>query len=234
MKLARKYDGEIICADSRTVYKGMDIGTAKPSKHDKRLVPHHLLDIASPDEKFNVSDFKKRAEKAIQDIQNRGRIPFLTGGSGLYIDAVLFDYGFSSPDAPRSRENPRHLAKTAAIEKKNLRANTLIIGVKVPQDTLKRRIAARAVQMVGEGLADEVKALSGRYGWEGEPMKGLGYKQWRPFFAGEQTKEETIGQIIDSTKKYAKRQMTWFRRNKNIIWVKDLQEADKLIEDFVS
>ncbi len=92
MKLAQVYDGEIICADSRTVYKGMDIGTAKPSKHDQKKIRHHLLDIVEPNEKFTVYDFQRLARNAIEDIYSRGRIPFLVGGTGLYIDSVILDY----------------------------------------------------------------------------------------------------------------------------------------------
>lgn len=92
MKLAMKYDGEIICADSRTVYKGMDIGTAKPSSDDQRLVPHHLLDVVEPGQRFTVADFQKLAFQAIKDIRSRGKVPFLVGGTGLYIDSVILDY----------------------------------------------------------------------------------------------------------------------------------------------
>jgi tRNA dimethylallyltransferase len=94
MDLAQKHNGEIICADSRTIYKGFDIGTAKPSMEDQQLVPHHLLDVREPGEGFSVSQFKDLAEEAIQDIQARGKVPLLVGGSGMYIDAVLFNYSF--------------------------------------------------------------------------------------------------------------------------------------------
>lgn len=99
MELAQKYDGEIICADSRTIYKGFDIGTAKPSLEDQRLVPHHLLDICEPGEEFSVAQFKNLADKAIQDIWARGKVALLVGGSGMYVDAVLFDYSFRANTA---------------------------------------------------------------------------------------------------------------------------------------
>jgi tRNA dimethylallyltransferase len=94
MNLAREFEGEIICADSRTVYRGMDIGTAKPSKLDQQEIPHHLLDVVDPNQDFSVGEFKARAIQAIEDISSRGRLPIMVGGSGLYIDSVLFDYQF--------------------------------------------------------------------------------------------------------------------------------------------
>ena len=97
IRLAERYDGEIICADSRTIYKGMDIGTAKPSAEEQARVPHWGLDIVEPGERFTVADFKAYAERKIQEIRERDRIPFLVGGTGLYIDAVIFDFQFKSP-----------------------------------------------------------------------------------------------------------------------------------------
>ena len=96
IRVAEELSGEIICADSRTVYKGLDIATAKPSRDERNRVPHHALDVVTPDEPFTVADFKQLADKAIKDIQDRGKIPILVGGSGLYIDAVLFNYSFYS------------------------------------------------------------------------------------------------------------------------------------------
>ena len=96
IRLAERYDGEIICADSRTIYKGMDIGTAKPSAEEQARVPHWGLDIVEPGERFTVADFKAYAERKIQEIRERDRIPFLVGGTGLYIDAVIFDFQFKS------------------------------------------------------------------------------------------------------------------------------------------
>ncbi len=233
-RLAQKYGGEIICADSRTIYRGMDIGTAKPSRADREQVPHHLLDIVEPDERFNASDFKKMATKSIKDIHARAKLPILAGGSGLYIDALLFDFGFAAAGSPRSSTNPRHLDRTVQVQSKGLRPNTLVIGLRMPQELLHERITARTEQMIQEGLEEEARDLSQKYGWGSEPMKSIGYRQWHDYFTHQQNKAQTIDQIISSTKQYAKRQMTWFKRNKNIVWVKDLQEADKLVEDFLA
>lgn len=234
MELARKYSGEIICADSRTVYREMDIGTAKPTPADRGLVPHHLLDIINPDKPFNASDFKKLANEAIEDIRSRGKIPFLVGGSGLYIDAVLFDYSFAPAGAGRSEINQRHLSKTVAVAKKNLSSDTIVIGLKLPREALLQRIAERTKQMINSGLIEETKGLASRYGWMREPMKSIGYREWRGYFAGQKNKKQAEDQIINSTKRFAKRQITWFKRNKDIAWVKNLNEADKLAKEFLS
>ncbi len=116
MNVAKRRNGEIICADSRTIYKGMDLGTAKPTKEDQKEIPHHLLDIVRPGEKFTAYDFKKRAEEAIQDIQSRGKLPILVGGTGLYIDSVILDYQFSSEIDPTKRVEFEKLAVEQLIE----------------------------------------------------------------------------------------------------------------------
>ena len=103
MEIARRYSGEIIAADSRTVYKNFDIGTAKPSKEDQNIIPHHLLDVVDPNEVFNVSDFQEKALTAIEDINNRGRLPVMVGGTGLYIDSVIFNYKFAKAADPKQR-----------------------------------------------------------------------------------------------------------------------------------
>lgn len=103
INLAKRYGGEIICADSRTVYQGIDIGTAKPTQAEQAEVPHHLLDVAAPDQSFNAADFKRLAMAAVDDIRSRGKIPFLVGGTGLYLDSVILDYQFATPADPRRR-----------------------------------------------------------------------------------------------------------------------------------
>lgn len=265
MRLAKKYEGEIVCADSRTVYRHMDIGTVKPTQKDRLMIPHHLLDIVDPGEDFNASAFKKAAEKDIGDISSRGKIPFLVGGSGLYTDSLIFDYDFSSKHDPKRRdelnrltvaelrgiilsknlpmpentENKRHLARvieTGGLAPKNKkpRPNTLIIGLDVRKEVLAERIEKRTNQMIDEGLIGEARRLGEKYGWQREPMKSIGYREWPDYFSGKKTKDEVINQINASTRKFAKRQMTWFKRDKNIVWVKDLKEADKLVKDFLS
>ncbi len=115
MELARKYGGEIICADSRTIYRGMDTGTAKPTAQDQALVPHHLLDVVDPDQTFTVADFQRLAREAIDDIRARGRVPFLVGGSGLYIDSVVLNYTL-----PSQEDRAAHVAQRQVLESKSV------------------------------------------------------------------------------------------------------------------
>ena len=132
IEAAQKFDGEIICADSRTVYRYLDIGTAKPTKQEQAVVPHHLLDIVEPDEIFTVADFKKLADASIIDIHARGKLPILVGGTGLYIDAVLYGYQFSPEKGAKDSKNPRHLAPDTPRRLSELRSNTCIVGLQRP------------------------------------------------------------------------------------------------------
>ena len=120
IELAERMNGEIICADSRTVYRGLDIGTAKPTPEERARVPHHLLDVVDPDQPFSVADFKRLAEQAITDVRRRDKLPILVGGSGLYIDAIIYDYQFSAAGTKRSEQNPRHLAVSGDADRQTL------------------------------------------------------------------------------------------------------------------
>lgn len=248
MQMAQEHNGEIICADSRTIYKGMDIGTAKPTSENQKLVKHHLLDLVEPNQKFSAADFQKLANKAIKDIQNRGKLPIMVGGTGLYVDSVLYSFSFrpANPQQrqqlekltveqlrqkidqeglimPSNEQNKRHLIRiletNGQVGTKNpLRANTLVLGIQLPDTELKPRIAARVEQMIAQGLEQEVKKLSARFGWNAEAMKGIGYREWQAYFAGGQTLEETKAEIAKNTWQYARRQRIWFRRNQDIHW----------------
>lgn len=235
LDIAQKFNGEIIAADSRTVYKGMDIGTAKPSKAEQALAPHHLLDIVSPDESFNVSAFQGQALETIGGIGERGKLPILAGGTGLYIDSVIFDYAFSQGNAEKDEQNPRHLKKSATTQAQaSLRANTLVIGLLVPKEELEKRIIGRVEKMILKGLEHEVKNLGDIYGWEAEAMTGVGYREWQAYFNGTQTLEETKQLITIHTRQYAKRQRAWFKRNKYIQWVSTPEEAVAVTEQFLA
>ncbi len=139
MKIARKYDGEIICADSRTVYKNMDIGTAKPSKKDQAEIPHWGLDLVEPGERFTAADFKKYAEKAIETIRQNGKLPILVGGTGLYVDGVIFDYQFVETDLTLRKE----LESLSLEELKEYCANN---NVNLPENENNRRYVVRAIE----------------------------------------------------------------------------------------
>lgn len=266
IKLAKLFNGEIICADSWTVYKDFDIGTAKPGMADLAVVPHHLLDVTDAKKGFSAALFKDLANEAINDVSSRKKLPFLVGGTGLYIDSVIYDYSFlpPGPDDVRERLNGLGISEllteakikkldTSSIDVRNkrriirlienngrmpdkhpLRQNTLVIGLTVDPELLKSRITERVNKMIEIGLEQEVKGLVGRFGYDAEPMKGIGYQEWRGYFEDHQTLDETKQRIIKSTIDLVKRQRTWFKRNKSIHWVEDSSEAVELITTYLN
>ncbi len=143
MEIAKKYGGEIICADSRTVYRGMDIGTAKPTDTDRKAIPHHLLDVVEPSDSFTAADFKEQALAAINDISGRGKLPIMVGGTGLYIDAVIFDYQFGDPADPDRR------AQLQDMSVEELQQMCLMEGITLPENTQNKRHLVRAVELGG-------------------------------------------------------------------------------------
>lgn len=264
MRIAQKYNGEIIAADSRTIYRGMDIGTAKPTAQDQQLVPHHLLDVRNPDESFSAAEFKRLAEQAIADIQARDRLPVMVGGTGLYVDAVLFNYRFgpAADTAERSRlnelsvedlqeicrknnielpinhQNKRHLVRAIELgglfkHKKQLRDDTLVVGIATDRDILRQRVTARAHQMVREGVLDEVAKLGKKYAWKGEALKGNIYRIFRGVTDGSKPLEDAIEEFVQSDMALAKRQMTWFKRNPYIVWSADPDELLEEVDTFI-
>src|SRR3990167_3928017 len=154
MKIAKKYGGEIICADSRTVYKGMDIGTAKPSSKDKHEVRHHLLDVASPDQRFTAADFQKLANYAIDDIRSRGKLPMLVGGTGLYIDGVILDYHFNNEHDSELRE------KLEKMTIEELHKYSKIHNIKLPENYLNKRHVVRNIERKGVVVKSNSDKLS--------------------------------------------------------------------------
>ena len=251
IEMAPAFNGEIICADSWTVRREADIGTAKPTAEQQALVPHHLLDVAGPDEDFTAAVFKRLANAAIEDIAARGKLPIMVGGSGLYVDGVVYDYGFLPAGDRGDREAlnqlslPELLAKIdelglelGDVDTKNkrrlirlievngamptrqpLRERTLIVGIKPDRETLEKRVIDRVDGMLAAGLEAEVRGLVERYGWDCEALKGISYAQWRGYFEGQDTYEMARAKIIKATLDLAKRQRTWFRRNKSIHWL---------------
>jgi tRNA dimethylallyltransferase len=251
MELARELNGELICADSWTVYKDFDIGTAKPSAVERAIIPHHMLDVADARGGFNAVVFQQMAQVAIDGIHARGHLPILVGGTGLYIDSIIYHYQFLPATPPDLRAELNELSLDELITraeddglavehidirnkrrvirlienngqlptKKPLRAKTLVLGLQTPRDDLDARIAARVDAMLAAGLEAEVRQLATEYGWEAEPMKGIGYKEWKSYIEGTQDLEATRQKIIKNTKDLAKRQRTWFKRNKSIHWL---------------
>jgi tRNA dimethylallyltransferase len=229
----------------------VDIGSAKPSTAERKLVPHHLLDVIGPDEDFNTALFKELATQAIADISERGKLPIMVGGTGLYIDSVIYDYSFSAVGDRHDRDqlnalslpdllqrindlgielgdvdirNKRRLIRLietngARPTKQELRNQTLLLGLRISSQELKQHIAERLDVMLSAGLEEEVKQLAGRYGWDCEALKGISYAQWREYFLGSENRDQVRQKIIQATVNLAKRQKTWFQRNKSIQWI---------------
>ena len=251
LELAKQFDGELICADSWTVRRGLDIGTAKPLAGELAAIQHHLLDIVEPGEDFTAAVFKGLANQAIADISGRGKLPIMVGGTGLYIDSVLYDYGFLKAGDRTQRErfdgmsveevlaeiatrgielgdvdvhNKRRLVRLietngARPTRSELRPNTCIIGMQPERTELAQRIERRVDHMLAAGLEAEVRELVNHYGWQAEGLKGVGYAQWRGYLDGTEPITDTRQKIIKATLDLAKRQRTWFRRNKSIQWI---------------
>ncbi|MFA5021403.1 MAG: tRNA (adenosine(37)-N6)-dimethylallyltransferase MiaA [Patescibacteria group bacterium] len=276
--LARRFRGEIISADSRQVFRGLDIGTGKDLK-DYGRVPYHLIDVASPKTPFNVAKYQKLAQRAIEDVWRRGRLPLLVGGTGLYLDAVAKGFIFppivksqAARDKIRAKLDklalPRLLAELkkidppayTKIDKKNRRRvqraleifyetgltksqaeccsppayEILTLGVKFPVAELYRRIDGRLSARLKEGLIEEVRRLhqSGA-SWKKLEELGLEYRFVARYLRGLITREELIEQLRQAIHHFAKRQLTWFKRDQSIHWIKDKQQAAKIIEKFI-
>lgn len=268
VSLAQKLNGEIVSADSVQVYRYLNIGSAKPSIQERKGVPHHLIDIVDPDVSFTVYDYQRQAQKVIQEIDRRNKLPILTGGTGLYIKAVLDNYHFNSrktntlirkrlseelalkgkedfyqmlqqvdpPTAekvhpndsrrilraleffyltgePISQQRERTKKKTKSFYRLTL------IGLSMPRNVLYETINNRAEQMIQNGFLTEVKQLLDR-GYDGDlkALQSLGYYHLVRYLDGKWDWETTISTFKRDTRRYAKRQLTWFRADKRVNW----------------
>ena len=260
LRLASDFGGEIISCDSMQIYRGMDIGTAKPTDEERKLIPHHLIDIVEPSENFSCADYKKCAEKAIEDIRSRGKLPIFCGGTGLYLDSVLSVDSFSPDISPSVREglekltseqlweelisvDPRSAALTHINNRKRViryleiyrgtgktktewdslshsgesKYDPLIIGLDFSDRAkLYERIDRRVDMMLAQGLADEVGKLALDPSFTSS--QAIGYKELLLWQNGSLTYGESVELLKKNTRNYAKRQLTWFRRNKNTNW----------------
>lgn len=264
IRLALEFDGEVVSVDSRYLYRGMDIGTDKPSLEERRGVPHHLIDVVDPRDDYSLALFQRDARRAIEEIHRRGRLPIVTGGTPLYVRALL--EGWRIPPAPpnpvlraelelRARqEGPEALhrelarvdpAAAARIPPENVRRviralevfittgrpmtelegkeppdwRTLWIGLTMPRSELYQRIDERVDRQIARGLVEEVRRLLA----EGVPptapaMTALGYRQIVAYLEGRSTLEQAIERIKYDTHRYARHQLTWFRRMTQIEW----------------
>lgn len=279
IEVALKTGGEIISADSMQVYRGMDIGTAKPDISERRGVKHHLIDVAEPEENFSAGRFAAMAHRAIKEVHQKGKIPILAGGTGLYIDIVTQNTYLSdaaSDEGLRARlalaaktsgrealynelreKDPVAAAKLHVNDvKRVIRAleiyyltgrcktrwdidsqraekiyDCLYLGLETDRKVLYNRINLRVDRMVADGLFREAEALYGRLkGKKTTSMQGLGYKEIVYYLNGLATKDEAVDIIKKNTRRFAKRQMTWFRKNNNIIWLDTAEGTGRLLE----
>lgn len=265
MKVAKKFNGEIIAADSRTVYKGMDIGTAKPSLKDQKAVPHWGLDLLEPGRKFSAADFQKYAEEKLKDIQSRDKLPIIAGGTGLYVDALLLDFSFVKPSRlpllhrlfypwysieklqriikqrdwpmPENSRNRRHLINLikrrgqTGSRQKEPRPGALILGLMPPDDMIKNRISTRAEVMFESGLIEETRTLVQDYGEKAlSGSAGIIYTIVVQVLRHKLTPEQAIEKFKRADWQYARRQKTWFKRNRFINWFSDPKSAFEFIE----
>lgn len=281
IQLAKEIGGEIISADSMQVYRYMDIGTAKVTPEEAGGVPHYLIDELDPDEEYNVMLFQQKAKAYMEEIWARGKVPILVGGTGFYINALLYDNDFTETENDTSyreacyklarEQGPEVLYKrlkeidpayaesihannvkrvTRALEyhyltgqkfsehnaeqkEKDTPYDAAVIILTMDREKLYERIELRIDQMMEQGLLEEVKGLLDRgYAPDLVSMQGIGYKEFVPYFNGECTLDEAVTQLKTNTRRFAKRQLTWFRRQIDGLWV-DLSKAtgEEAMED---
>jgi tRNA dimethylallyltransferase len=258
VSLAKQINGEIISADSRQVYKGMDIGSGKITKKEMSGIPHYMLDVASPKKTFSASQYKKKSEKYIKDIIKKGKTPIICGGTGFYIDALI---GLEFPNVKpnqslrkilnkksldelgiilkrldknryneidknnkvrliRSIEIAKQLGSVPKIKFKKVPYNIDWVGLDLDDNTLKERIRIRLLKRLKKGMISEVKKLhKSKISFKKLESFGLEYRFIAMYLQGKITKENMIEMIEKESFKYAKRQRTWFRKNKNINWI---------------
>ena len=295
IKLAKKFNGEIISADSRQIYRNMDIGTGKPSKKELAVVPHHLIDIKNPNENYTVAEYQRDALKAIKKIIKKDQLPILVGGTGLYVKAIVDNLKISKvkPDSQLRQNlelrignyglrtlydelikidpeaayivdpnNPRRVIRALEIAIKTKKPfslqrkageplfDFLEIGINIPKEKLFRRIDKRVDLMIKNGLIEEVVNLVKKYGPKQQSFDAIGYREIIECIKNEKCPyscdrrnnckisknilEEIKNLIKKNTRAYAKRQLTWFLKDKRIHWVKNEKEAKKIIINFLS
>ncbi len=270
---AERLNGYIISADSRQVYRDMDIGTAKPTAEEQCRVPHFLLDVVNPDEPFTLADYQEQVSKVLEERKNNG-LPFLVGGTGLYIDAVLENWeipkGAPNSESRKEKEtaeltelverlrvldpvsvetidlkNKRRVIRalevveqtgTSFVEQKKRRPfpfRVLRLGLTCTRDVLNKRIDDRVDDMMRRGLLEETQRLAQTYDWSLPAMSGIGYRQLGQYLRGECSLPEAVERIKIATRQYAKRQMTWLKRNADIQWIGTQEEAEQTVQDFL-
>lgn len=223
LTLAEKFDTEIISADSMAVYKNFNVGTAKPSRAELERVPHYLIDILDAEEKFSVGEFVRRARPIITELNLRGKIPIVAGGTGLYIQALVEGYFLGSRNKELGTSSSEEIVPISSHYKKTgeLFYDALIYGLTTDRAELYDRINQRTEKMFADGLIDEVKnLLASGISPNAQAMLGIGYKETLEYLQGVATLDETISKVAQATRNFAKRQLTWYRRMTYIKWLK--------------
>lgn len=280
IELAKRFNGEIISGDSMQIYRGMDIGTAKIKKNEMEEIPHHLLDIRNPEEKFSVAEFQQLVRTKISEIAKKGKLPMIVGGTGLYIQSVLYDYQFSDAPAdegfrkeleervkesggqilhqelveidPESAShihpnNARRVIRALEIfhctgktmseyqkeQQPDLLYDTALIGLTMERELLYERINLRVEMMLEEGLLDEVKKLYQQNLRDCQSIQAIGYKEIYEYLDGLVTLEQAVDQLKQNSRRYAKRQFTWFKNKMDVKWfdMTDVLDFSKKIEE---
>jgi tRNA dimethylallyltransferase len=261
MAIAARQPVEILVADSRQVYRGMDIGTAKPTAAQRAAVPHHLVDLVAPDQPFTLADWLAAARALLPEIAGRGRLPLVVGGTGLYVSALIDGYRLpgEAPSGEQRRRlveemeeeglaamaerlrrldpaagrldlrNPRRVLRALELAEAGAAGTPLaepyagrvaLLGVRRPREALRRRIDERAAAMFAGGLLDEVRDLQAAgYGSDLAPMSGHGYREAARVHSGDWPLERAVEVTARHTRQYAKRQLTWLRRDPRIVWL---------------
>lgn len=290
LRLAERFNGEIIAADSRTIYRFLDIGTAKPARDVVSMelscgcafrsggVAHHLIDRLDPSETVSVARFKSLALECIAGIVARKKVPFIVGGTGQYVDAIVHPADFPSvpPDQslramidnlpmserlsllrerdPRTAElidvkNPRRVARaleivlaTGAVRPEIVLAEPIVralsLGITLSPPAIRERIEQRVEEQLAAGLQNEAIVLARQYGWDAPALKSIGYHEWRSWYEGSSILNEVRSRLIIDTRQYAKRQMTWFKRDASVCWFDASSDvflqAAPIVENFLA
>ncbi len=278
IELAKKINGEIISADSMQIYKYMDIGSAKPTREEMDGINHYMLDFVEPNIRYSVADYKKQAEVCIEKILEKGKVPIVVGGTGLYVNSLI--YGIEYNEIKLDNEyraklekiadeegletlfnkalkiDPVAMAKISCNDKKRIlrvleiyhetgktkteqeiesrskeiKYNYKVFAINMDREILYNRINKRVDIMIEKGLIEEVKNLILKYDKLPTAIQGLGYKETKEYIEGKITKEEMVDKIKMETRRYAKRQLTWFKKNKQTIWIDGLEASYKNIQ----
>ncbi len=268
IELAKKINGEIVSCDSMQIYKDMNIGSAKPTVEEMQGIKHYMIDIVSPNERFSVADYKRQAQKAIDEILAKGKIPIVIGGTGLYVDSLIYGIEFKEIEFDEkyrkelediatsdngldklyeeavkideeamkkiSKNDKKRILRVLEIyhstgktktqqeiesRKEEVKYDFYVFAIDMDREKLYDRINKRVDIMIESGLIEEVQNLLKKYSEFPTAMQGLGYKEVVEYLEKKLTKEQMIEKIKQETRRYAKRQLTWFRKNKSIIWL---------------